>query len=82
MVVEALLNIDNVERAALKIINSEVYNIANHVRSGDAEEPLSGYWVQALPPAPRGQGSISRGTVSGQRARRGRRSPYTRPVVE
>ena len=58
MVVEALLNIDDVERAAL---NSEVYNIADHVPSGNAEEPLSGYWVQALPPAPRGQGSTSCG---------------------
>ena len=51
MVVEALLNIDDVGRAALKAINSEVYSIADHVPSGDAEEPLSGYWVQALPPA-------------------------------
>ena len=40
---EASLNIDNVERAALKAVNSEVYNIADHVPSGDAEEPLSGY---------------------------------------
>ena len=52
IVVEASLNINEVERAALKAINSEVYNIADHVHSGDAEEPLSGYWVQALPTAP------------------------------
>ena len=61
MVVEASLNIDDVERAALKAINGEVYNIADHVHSGNAEESLSGYWVQALPPAPRGQGSTSCG---------------------
>ena len=48
MVVEALLNINDVERAALKAINIEVYSIADLVPSGDAEEPLSGYWVQAL----------------------------------
>ena len=58
---EASLNIDNVEQAALKAVNSEVYNIADHVPSGNAEEPWSGYWVQALPPAPRGQGSTSCG---------------------
>lgn len=81
-VVEASLNIDDVEQAALEAVDGEEYNIADHVRSGDAEEPSSEYWIQALPPAPRGQGSISRGTVSGQRARRGRQSPYTRPVVE
>ena len=81
-VVEALLNINNVEQATLEASNGEEYNIADHVRSGNAEEPLSDYWVQALPPAPRGQGSISRGTVSGQRAHRGCHSPYTCPVVE
>ena len=61
IVVEASLNIDEVERAALKAINSEVYNIADHVHSGNAEEPLAGYWVQALLPAPRGQGNTSCG---------------------
>ena len=81
-VVEASLNIDNAERATLEARNGEEYNIADHVRSGDAEEPLSDYWIQALPPAPRGQGSISHGTVSGQRVRRGRHSPYTHPVVK
>ena len=82
MVVEVSLNIDDAERAALEAVNGEEYNIINHVRSGDAEEPSSDYWVQVLPPAPRGQGSTSHGIVSGQRARHGRHSPYTRPVIE
>ena len=54
---EASLNINNVERAALKAVNGEVYNIADHVPSGDAEEPLSGYWVQALPQLPEVKGA-------------------------
>ena len=48
-VVEASLNIDDVERATLEASNGEEYNIADHVRSGDAEEPSSDYWIQALP---------------------------------
>ena len=81
-VVEVLLNINNVERATLEASNGKEYNITDHVRSSDAEEPSLDYWIQALPPAPRGQGSISHGTVSGQRARCGRHSPYTRPVIK
>jgi hypothetical protein len=64
----------------------EMFDIVQHggaMMSGCAEEPTTEYWLEALPPAPRGRhNGVSRGTVSGQRARRGRRSPYTVPVVE
>ena len=42
-VVEASLNIDNVEQAALEAVSGEEYNITDHVHSGNAEEPLSDY---------------------------------------
>ena len=80
--VEALLNIDNVDQAVLEAINDREYNIADHVPSGGAEEPSLDYWIQVLPPAPRGQGSTGCGTVSGQRAHHGHCSFYTRPVVK
>ena len=59
----------------------EMFDVAEHgvaMMSGCAEEPTTEYWLEALPPVPRGHhNSVGHGAVSGQRARRGRRSPYT-----
>ena len=44
--------------------------------SSEAIRPPNTHWVNA--PSP----TVSHGTMSGQRARRGHCSPYTRPVVK